>query len=511
MLDGANFTRMASAGFGDPHNSHAWSMAWFQGCLYVGTSRDILWLFRRAGSFAYFDPYPVPILPREEMDLRAQIWRYTPEVGCWDKVYTSPLITPSLVRITTTLPWRRLWRARRRLSPQARRRRTGMVIRGLLRAWGEWGRAGFRGEIQREMGYRNMAVYRDRHGIEALYVVSVGPEGHILRTTDGTTFEVVTGPGLSRHMAFGFRPLVNLKGRLYTSPVGSPMLPNVSAYPAVFETDDPARGAVDASVWRPVSEPGFGDLDNMTIFEMAVFQDHLYAGAGNLRGFQVWKTDATGTPPYRWTRVVTDGGHQGSSGPPAVISMYPFGEWLYVGCGSPPAELDTLDPTPGELLRIGPDDHWEVVVGAARHTPQGFKQPISGLPPGFGNPFAMYVWYMEAHEGWLYAGIHDATTYLLYTPRRRLGPQAARWVDQHGGVEKVVEAEGGFDLWRTRDGVRWTCITRTGFGNPFNSGVRTLKSTPIGLFVGSQNLFTEAKDPVTGEPCGGTEIWLGVS
>ena len=42
---------------------------------------------------------------------------------------------------------------------------------------------------------------------------------------------------------------------------------------------------------------------NIAIFEMAEFQDHLYAGTGNLNGFQVWKTDATGTPPYRWQQV----------------------------------------------------------------------------------------------------------------------------------------------------------------------------------------------------------------
>ena len=80
---------------------------------------------------------------------------------------------------------------------------------------------------------------------------------------------------------------------------------------------------------------------------------------------------------------------------------------------------------------------------------------------------------------------------------------------QHGGVEQTVEAEGGFDLWRTQDGIHWTCITRTGFGNPCNNGVRTLKSTPVGLFVGTMNFFTEAKDPVTGELRGGAEIWLG--
>lgn len=274
-------------------------------------------------------------------------------------------------------------------------------------------------------------------------------------------------------MAFGFRPLVSLRGRLYTSTVGAPTLPNISAYPAVLESDDPARGALDPSVWRPISAPGFGEPANITIFEMAVFQDHLYAGVGN--------------PP----------------------SLCPFGEWLYVGSGHPPSELDTLEPTPGELIRIAPDDTWEVVAGEPCETPQGVKAPISGLPAGFGHPLAMYVWRMEEHNGWLYAGIHDSTTLLHHPPRHHCGPRLARWVDEHDGVEKIVAAEGGFDLWRTQDGMHWTCITRTGLGNPLNLGVRTLKSTPVGLFVGSYNFFTEAIDPVTGELRGGAEIWVG--
>jgi hypothetical protein len=87
MLDAKDFTKVATAAFGDPHNSHAWSMEWFQRRLYVGTSRDALWHFARVGSFAYFAPFPLPLPPRAEMDLQAQIWRYTPEAGARDVVH----------------------------------------------------------------------------------------------------------------------------------------------------------------------------------------------------------------------------------------------------------------------------------------------------------------------------------------------------------------------------------------------------------------------------------------
>ena len=86
-------------------------------------------------------------------------------------------------------------------------------------------------------------------------------------------------------------------------------------------------------------------------------------------------------------------------------------------------------------------------------------------------------------------GLNDPTTFLRYIPKSRLDARVASWIDQHGGVEKILEEEGGFDLWGTPDGLHWTCITRTGFGNPFNNGVRTLKSTPRGLFVGSMHSY----------------------
>jgi hypothetical protein len=64
MIEATDFVKVASGGFGDPHNSHAWSMEWFRGHLYVGTSRDALWVFRRMGNYAYLQPCAVPLPPR---------------------------------------------------------------------------------------------------------------------------------------------------------------------------------------------------------------------------------------------------------------------------------------------------------------------------------------------------------------------------------------------------------------------------------------------------------------
>ena len=64
-----------------------------------------------------------------------------------------------------------------------------------------------------------------------------------------------------------------------------------------------------------------------------------------------------------------------------------------------------------------------------------------------------------------------------------------QWIVGKLGVEELAHIAGGFELWRSPDGVNWYPITQNGFENPYNDGVRTLQSTPLGLFVGTANPF----------------------
>ena len=83
---GGRFERIASHGFGCGHNTYAHSMAWFQDHLYVGTTVHTLCLVRAAPpkTPAALDPWPVPV-PGDlfSLDLRAQIWRYSPATARW--------------------------------------------------------------------------------------------------------------------------------------------------------------------------------------------------------------------------------------------------------------------------------------------------------------------------------------------------------------------------------------------------------------------------------------------
>src|SRR2546427_252725 len=217
VLDATDFKKVASGGFGDSHNSFAWSMEWFKGRLYVGTIRDILWLFRKIGNFSYLDPCPVPIPPLAQMDLRGQIWRYTPEAGKWEQVYTSPLMTRSMWRgaaqarrASRAFPGGRLQKRWRR-SKVVNRRRAWLLLKEMLRLAYEWVKAGFKLNVARDLGYRTMAVHTDRYENEELYVAAAGPGASLLRTTDGATFDVTVGVSL--------RPMVSFRGRLYASRV----------------------------------------------------------------------------------------------------------------------------------------------------------------------------------------------------------------------------------------------------------------------------------------------------
>ena len=90
-----SFIRIAANGFGDPQNSYAHSMAEFDGHIYVGTSRHILALLKLfpPADAASMDPWPVKVpLSVEQLDLRAQIWRWRPDADTWESVHTSPQI-----------------------------------------------------------------------------------------------------------------------------------------------------------------------------------------------------------------------------------------------------------------------------------------------------------------------------------------------------------------------------------------------------------------------------------
>jgi len=480
-LTQADFRPLARGGFGNPHNSYPHALVWFRDQIYVTTTRDNLVLVK----LRY--PFDIPLavwpvrVPGDvwDLDLRVQIWRYDPPTGRWSNAYTSPLVK----------------------APNGR-------------------------DTPLSIAFRSMTVYQGASDPEpAMYATTHPPQplkhlgSTLMRSLDGTLFEAVPeiGHGLGIGKFRSFRALQPFKGRLFTAPAmagAAPGIANVAGVALVLASTDPVEG-----VWELACEPNFGDPQNTGVFEMGVANGFLYAGVINLiEGFQLWKTTAEGRPPYRWTRVLTRGAFRGKLNQ-GTVAMTAFGEHLYVGTAIQGGGYDrerNVGPAAAELLRIAPDDTWDLIVGDTRDTPDGMKVPLSGYGAGFGNPFAGYFWRMCEHEGWLYLGTFDSSILLSWCPEDDKLPEYLRNLLNRRAIEAFVERFGGFDLWRSRDGIRWTPVTRNGMGNRFNYGARTMVSTPFGLVLGANNPFGPdlavrraggwAYEP---NPAGGAEIWLG--
>ncbi len=472
-LKQSHFKPIATGGFGDAHNAYPHSAIWFQNRLIVGTTRANLCMLKVSKMPTRFAQWPINC-PDDlyQLDMRGQIWAYEPQADQWVEVFRSPYLT---------------------LADQS--------------------------VIPRDLGYRGMALFQGTSDTApALYVATYasarGPGAFILRSSDGRHFEAVSKPGLLELPTTTIRALIPFKNQLFTAPTGrAGGHPNRADIPVIYASADPAGGE-----WVPVNEPGFGDPENGVIFELATCGDFLYAGTGHFRqGFQLWRTRAEGRPPYDWECVIRQGGGRGVLNQVAV-SMTAFRGALYVGTGIQQGGVDQVNkvgPAAPELFRVTDDGQWDLIVGLARQTEHGFKTPLSGYRPGFNNPFTGYFWRLIEHDGWLYLGTLNWTTMMQFADAEQW-PTRFRQQVQHLGLPRILAHQTGAELYRSADGENWIPVTQDGFQNPFNYGIRTLVSSPQGLFVGCANPFGPQiarcydKQWVYEEnPRGGLEIWQG--
>jgi hypothetical protein len=279
------------------------------------------------------------------------------------------------------------------------------------------------------------------------------PPPRILRSTDGETFEPLPqdpGTVLGDIAVSGFRTMLSYNGKFYV--LGSYGL---LGHGVVFEAANPEQGN---NAFRQISPPG------KTFFEIETYNGHLWLGTGVQPAndptlASLLKTDATGDP-YVFTTIIPEGAYKKYGGSPAIISLQEFDGRLFVG-------------TDREVMRVNPDDSWDLVVGTPRKTPTGLKlKPLSGFDFGFDNIFNIHMWRMTAWRGSLLVGTQD---------------QSTKWRNSPGGA--ILADRMGADLYGSSDGWHFTMITRKGFGDIFNNGVRNFASTPYGLFLGTANHY----------------------
>ncbi|HEY9878334.1 MAG TPA: hypothetical protein V6D29_07750 [Leptolyngbyaceae cyanobacterium] len=473
-----HFHQVGPNGLGDGHNAYAYSSVWYKDHLYVGTGRANLCLLKFAMPFVKIDTWPVECLHQNytpEFELtcaRGEIWRYSPQLNQWDRLYQAPLVEEEII-------------------------------------------------FSRHLGYRAMAVFQGESDSEpAIYAASwsrsrsSGPD--ILRCIDGKHFEITPKPRFQSQdeeiPITAIRVLVPFKGRLYTAPTGSAKgNVNISWTSLIYESRDPASGE-----WYSVNDPGFESPPEVaTVYDMAAFGDYLYVGTGGMNGFQVWRTKAEGDPPYTWEKVLSHGAGRGALNQ-GTVSMMAFKDALYIGTGIQNGGYDhrfNVGPAAAEVIRLRHDGTWDIVVGNARDG----KEPISGLSAGFNNYFCGYIWRMGIHQDWLYVGTMDWSVILRYTNLEKKPLKISQLLAKTG-VEAFLECYGGCELWRTYDGENWLPVTKTGFDNPYNYGIRNIISSPYGLFVETANPFGPKVAVRTGKdwdwtyqdnPRGGLEVWQG--
>jgi hypothetical protein len=462
ILTADTFKQIGAQGFGDRGNSYAWAMAYFKGKIYIGTNQNFVCLVRtiRGVTDETANPeVPVDCDPRLlNNDFRARIYSYDPATREVELVFISPTM-----KVLTS--------------------------------------DGGDADVAMDLGYRTMKVFREADGTEALYVgtfVSAeigGSPPRILRSVDGRHFEPLPGPISNDSNYVSYRGLTIFKDKLYCIAIGKVDKPS-----NLLEFTDPAAGE-----FRVVNAPFFGDPVNISVFDLASFKGYLYVGTATAdAGFQLLKTQATGTPPYTFTTVLSRGAYRGASNQ-NIVSMQPFKDYLFVGTGINFVALDFfpgLDAAAAELLRVKADDSWDIVCGQERDTPVGHKDPITGMFGGCNNTRNGYIWRMTVHDGVLYMGTFDMSIFARWATDEGLTGnidfsehQILEWflgwvpLSPSELADVVAAVEGGFDLWATEDADNWTQISRSGLGDEWAYGVRSFLSTPYGLFMGTANPY----------------------
>jgi hypothetical protein len=432
------WTQVAPEGFGDRQNSWAWSMYWFQGKLLVGTNRAVACVVKEA---AHNKNPSVPYPPPDQNISCTPDPTDLPlqaEIWSWDpasNTWTRVYQSPNDVPIPNTTPQK---------------------------------------YTAEDMAFHNMFEFTEQDGTQALYVSGCSaksvypgvPGSRVLRSTDGVNFQPLPqAPGtlFGSLKSYCFRGAASYNGKFYL----------ISLNPGVvLEATNPERGN---NAFRIVSKLGEAPE------ELIAFNNYLYISFFDpTLGFTIARTDATGTLPYALTPIITHGGYKTPWPNKSILSFAIFNGSLYCG-GDGLRQGGKFNAQGAEVYRINTDDTWDLIVGQSRTLPDGTTvTPLSGLGVGFGWNYNNHMWRQQVFDNRLYIGTFDESTQLRFDNPTLLGPQE------------------GFDLYYTEDGVTFTMIDINGFENKFNDGVRSLVSTPYGLFLGTANEWY------------GLEIWQGV-
>lgn len=461
-------TQISTNGFGDQHNTWAWSMAWFNNKLYVGTGREVYCVTSATAAIKLGIPglYPPSIgdctPDYHYLPLQAEIWQYTPQTNAWLRVYQSPN------SLTTT-------------------DNNGNTV-----------------ATARDIGFRGLQLVTEPGCTSpcALYAGGV-TSGEIFETP--STFGTWAPPEILRSTnGVNWAPLPQAPGTFLgdLSKNGTTQYPNYSIRSAAQLNgilflqvgDYPGVGRVISSL--PGANPAGGNNNytwaspptaQLPVWILESFNNFIYAGTGNPPGagpaaYGVWKTDGVGTPPYTWNPIITNGGWAQGLVADYAMSLQIFTDTtsclglgcLYIGTDRP-NEMVRIHPDATGLVKVSSTDSWDLVIGNPRTIPPGqpgagqLISPISGIGQYFDNGFTGHFWRMGVGSQGLYMGTWDWSSDNANQP----------------AFAPLWSQEFGTDLFRTPDGVHWQFVSKTGLGDGNNTGSRSFANTSFGLYMGT--------------------------
>lgn len=285
---------------------------------------------------------------------------------------------------------------------------------------------------------------------EILYVLLASPLGlQLLRSEDKEQFIEINSVTEEIAKLFSLRNLVSFQERFYALPKNLELNRENNL---IFYCFDP----VNSRQWQEINLPNSEQADNKAISEIVVFNDRLYAATMNSEsGFQVWKTSQN-TPGESlvWQSVLVSGAYKYVLNQ-QIFTMVAFQSALYIVAG---VQISDDRVNNFELIRIYPDDDWDLIFGVPRFTPKGLKVPLSAIDPSLDNLNDSSFKCLFVRDDYLYLGTQN---------------------------------EDGLQLWTSEDGETWMAIPQFDLKDYYQVEVHTILSTSsaTNLILNTTNLY----------------------
>ena len=217
---------------------------------------------------------------------------------------------------------------------------------------------------------------------------------------------------------------------------------------------------------KSIHDSAFHLSGNAGVVNMTVFRRNVYISVKNfVNGFQIWKATKR-KDAFKWHKILDQGAFQFSLNPSAP-AMVEFKDTLYLGTAqSFQGDRGDWDNEGAEIIRILPDNTWELVLGTPRFSPLGLQIPISSMGRGFNVPGNTELTDLIEHKGKLFAFIGN-----------RAGD---------GGRKN-------FQVWGTENGEQWLLCADNGSRESGND-ISGIISMPFGILL--KGRFSVTRDEI---------------